>query len=276
MAFVPKSWADGRGGGTQIDAAALVDLEQRLAAYTDAASLRSFRTVSNSDVTLLATDDVIEVDPSGSNLQRPETQIIDFTGATSGSFTLTYHALGGDETTAPIPFNGEEFDGGLGYTPIAFELEALPTLTGHIAGDVASARQWRVYFSDVPEGDDVPLLTADDTLLDVPVTITEEFPGVPALIYSILVPSDDDLDLPNGFEVEISNVGGPNPDTDLAAAPLPIVLGDGVHFLGSESGVTGPGELGAEIARTQGIRLRKRAPNEWIAINGGDWYDPND
>jgi len=35
LAFTPKPWRDGEAGGTPIDAAALADLERRIAGYTD-------------------------------------------------------------------------------------------------------------------------------------------------------------------------------------------------------------------------------------------------
>ena len=80
-----------------------------------------------------------------------EVQQVNVTGATGGTFTLTFDG----ETTAPIPFP-------LVNTDIESALEALAGLTDvAVTGNAATNRQ--VNFAGNKEGQDVPLMTADGT-----------------------------------------------------------------------------------------------------------------
>jgi PKD repeat protein/type 1 glutamine amidotransferase len=85
-----------------------------------------------------------------------EVQQVNVTGATAGTFTLTFDG----QTTSPIPFP-------LVNTAIEAELEGLDNLTDvAVIGNAATNRQ--VNFAGNKEGQDVPLMTADASALTGP------------------------------------------------------------------------------------------------------------
>jgi hypothetical protein len=111
MAFTPKDWRDYPNTTTPVSAAALEDLETRVAAYSD----RTVRTIGPGEEVELLPDDhgnIIEIDCTGTNSPANEVQSVNFPiGRNERQFIYRKFVYGGyitltlpwlDETTGPI------------------------------------------------------------------------------------------------------------------------------------------------------------------------------